>query len=169
MKYTLAMLSVAALITLAGCKGGSGEGAAPAEASAAPVGTLAHDRDVFTEMLQKHQKIRREFREIDGGIESVTESDDPRVAALITEHVAAMKKRVETGARLRQWDPLYVAVFDAADKIRLEIEPTGKGVRVRETSSDPAVVALIRQHAGVVSGFAARGTAESAEAHPVVR
>jgi hypothetical protein len=118
-------------------------------------------------MLEKHDRIRRQVHEVDGGIESVTESDDPKVAALIFEHVEAMKRRVEAGERLRQWDPLYKAVFDAGTKINLAIERTAKGASVRETSTDPVVVKLIRQHAGVVSGFAARGTEESVKTHPV--
>ena len=171
MRTTLSGLALVVVLVAGGCAGGNsgGGGGGANPDAAAPVNTLAHDRDVFTEMLQKHEKIRREFREIDGGIESLTESDDPRVAGLIAEHVEAMKRRVETGARIRQWDPIYVAVFDAGTKIKLDIERTGKGVRVRETSTDPAVVKLIRQHAGVVSAFAALGTEESAKEHPVER
>ncbi|HYD00879.1 MAG TPA: hypothetical protein VEB22_06595 [Phycisphaerales bacterium] len=171
MRFNIAYPAWCAALVIAGCSGSGVErvNATAHPDASAPVGSVAHDRGVFTELLQKHTRIRREFREIDGGIESLTESDDPRVAALIVEHVQAMKKRVETGARIRQWDPLYVAVFDAGERIRLEIERTGKGVRVRETSSDPEVVKLIRQHAGVVSGFVSLGSEESAKEHPVER
>lgn len=159
-------------VLVGGCASGGaasagGSGGDP-DASAAK-GTLAYDRGVFSEMLAKHDRVVRTVREIDGGVETVTESDDPKVAALIVDHVEAMKGRIESGRRLRQWDPLYVAVFDDAAKISLTVERTGKGVKVRETSSDPAVVAIIRQHAGVVSGFAARGSEESAKEHPVGR
>jgi hypothetical protein len=163
-------LSVVLVCWIAGCASNSSAPAGGAGANpdaSAEKGTLAYDRGVFSEMLEKHERIVRSVREVEGGVETVTESDDPRVAGLIVEHVEAMKGRVETGKRLRQWDPLYVAVFDAGSKIKLEIEKTGKGVKVRETSDDPAVAALIRQHAGVVSGFAARGSEESAREHPV--
>jgi hypothetical protein len=47
----------------------------------------------------------------------------------------------------------------------LEYENTARGVRVRETSDDPYVARLIQAHAKVVSGFVARGGAESQLAH----
>lgn len=78
-----------------------------------------------------------------------------------------MKGRLESGRRLRQWDPLYEAVFDHAEKITLHVEKTPKGIRVTETSADPQVAALIRAHAKVVTGFAEHGFDESAKAHPV--
>ena len=69
--------------------------------------------------------------------------------------------------RLRQWDPLYVAVFDHAKTITLKVEKIPTGVRVTETSTDPAVTAVIRAHAKVVSGFVDRGFEESSKEHPV--
>ena len=168
MKSPCPLAVALAVLLIGGCAGTQAPSGGDPDAGAAR-GTVAYDRGVFTELLDKHEKIRREFREIDGGIESITESDDPRVAALIVDHVEAMKGRVESGRRIRQWDPLYVAVFDAGDRIKLEVERTGKGVKVRETSADPAVVRLIRQHAVVVNGFASRGTEESALEHAVER
>ncbi len=132
-----------------------------------PPGTLAYDKSIFTGLLADHDSIRRTVREIDGGIEATTESDDPAVAARLADHVTAMKHRIETGARVRQWDPLYIAIFDRAEAIHLDIERTAKGVRVRETSTDPRAIALIRSHAGVVTGFAASGFEESAKEHPI--
>jgi NAD(P)-dependent dehydrogenase (short-subunit alcohol dehydrogenase family) len=131
---------------------------------AAP-GTVAYDRDVFQTLLGNHDLIRREFREVDGGIESVTESDNAEVAALIQDHVAAMKVRVEHSRAIRVWDPMFREIFANADKIRFEYENTPKGVKVREVSDDPYVARLIQAHAKVVSGFVARGGAESQLAH----
>jgi hypothetical protein len=155
-------------------------GSAPAPAAAKPPaasgatvpgapapGTLAYDQSVFHDLLEGHGSMRRSVSEIEGGIEATTESDDPAVAALLADHVVAMKRRIENGGRVRQWDPLYIAMFDHAEAIHLDIQRTAKGVRVRETSTDPRVVALIRSHAGVVSGFAAYGVEESAKEHPV--
>lgn len=128
-------------------------------------GTLAYDQDVFLTLLGNHEKIRRTVREIPGGVETVTDSDQPIVAGLIRDHVHAMKGRLEDGRRLRQWDPLFRAVFDEAAAIDVEIEDTPNGVIVRETSTDGRVTRLIRAHAAVVSGFVARGTEESRLAH----
>jgi hypothetical protein len=170
MKSALLAAVVTGAMLAGGCAGGGGGsmgGAATGDPDAsAPKGSIAYDRGVFSTLLEKHERITRTFREIDGGIEATTESDDPKVAALIVDHVEAMKARIESGRRIRQWDPIYVAIFDAGNKIKLEIERTGKGVRVRETSSDPEVAELIRRHALVVDAFVANGVEESAKEHP---
>jgi len=133
--------------------------------STAEPGTVAYDRDVFQTLLGNHELIRREYREIERGIESTTESDNPDIAELIQDHVAAMKVRVENGYRLRQWDPMFRAIFDHADKIHIEYEKTPKGIKVLEVSDDPYVARLIQAHAKMVSGFVTRGTEESRLAH----
>ena len=133
--------------------------------STAEPGTVAYDRDVFQTLLGNHELIHRDFHEIPTGIESTTESDNAEVAALIQDHVAAMKVRVEHGRAIRLWDPMFREIFANADKIRFEYENTPKGVKVRETSDDAYVVKLIQAHAKVVSGFVARGGAESQLAH----
>ncbi|MFZ9881101.1 MAG: hypothetical protein ACO3QC_06835 [Phycisphaerales bacterium] len=138
----------------------------PLVTTASP-GTVDYDRDVFQTLLGNHERIRREVRLVDDGVETRTESDHASVAVLIKDHVRAMKSRIEEGRRIRQWDPMFRAVFDHAAEIRMEIEETPSGVVVRETSSDPAVARLIQAHARVVDGFVARGGMASREAHPV--
>ncbi|WP_170229737.1 hypothetical protein [Polyangium fumosum] len=49
----------------------------------------------------------------------------------------------------------------------MTIEPTPKGVRVVETSTDPQVVALIQAHADVVTAFLEHGHVEIRKIHPV--
>jgi hypothetical protein len=163
MKDTTALLLLLACL-LSGCST-TPPATAGSRVSNAEPGTVAYDRDVFQTLLGNHELIRREFREVDGGIESVTESDDAEVAALIQDHVAAMKVRVEHGRAIRVWDPMFREIFANADRIRFEYENTPKGVKVRETSDDPYVERLIQAHAKVVSGFVARGGAESQLAH----
>ncbi|MFN4241832.1 MAG: hypothetical protein ACK4PI_01195 [Tepidisphaerales bacterium] len=145
-------------------------GASAADAKVAAVGpspALRTDQDVFHALLRRHKDIRREVTEIPGGVETLTESDDPEVAGWIREHVHAMKARVEQGRPLRRWDPLFRAIFDHAPAIRMEVHDTARGVRVRETSDEAYVTLLIRAHARVVSGFVAEGFAEAERAHPV--
>ncbi len=131
------------------------------------VNPLAYDRDVFQSLLQDHAKIRREVAEVEGGVRTVTESDDPVVAARIVVHAETMKRRLHAKARLRQWDPIFVAMFDHADDITMTVERTDTGVIVTETSAVPRVAALIREHARVVSGFVAYGVEEASNEHPV--
>ena len=137
----------------------------PTPVSEAKPGTAQYDKDVFETLLGNHELIRREVKPLPNGIEATTESDNAEVAALIQNHVRAMKVRLEKDARIRQWDPIFVAIFDNAGKIRMEIVETPKGVRVQETSDDPWVAKLIQSHAVMVSGFVSRGSEESVLEH----
>ena len=127
-----------------GCGGGGGAG-------------MAEARDTFHALLGHHESIRRTVEDVEGGVVTMTTSDKPEVAALLRTHVRQMEERVRQGAGLRHWDPLFVELFKHYDKIRMTIVDVEGGVRVTETSDDPQVTALIRQHARTVSEFAAEG------------
>lgn len=128
---------------------------------------MRKDQDVFHDLLDHHAEIRRSVEKLDNGVVTLTESDRPEVASKIQEHVASMHQRVVEGRGLGFWDPLYVAIFDQHAQIEMSVENTDKGVRVKETSKDPAVVTLIQAHAEVVSGFVAHGFEEAEKSHPV--
>lgn len=140
---------------------------APAPTPAAPTpGTLAYDKGVWMHLLEHHASIRRDVRHLENGVEAVTESDDPAIAALIQDHALAMQNRMRVGARVRVWDPVFLELFDNADKVRLEIMTTGKGVKIVETSDDPHVVMLLRSHAAGLSDFVREGFEASAKPTP---
>ena len=102
---------------------------------------------VIHRLLIDHREISRDVEEIPGGIRARTVSDRPEIADLIRTHVGQMKDRLEAGSAIRQMDPLFREIFEHHTKIRMEIEEIPGGVRVIETSEDPQVVLLIRQHA----------------------
>jgi hypothetical protein len=123
---------------------------------------------VFHQLLTDHARIKRDVRDVPGGVVTVTTSDDPAVATLIRTHVAQMKERVERGQPVRRWDPLFVELFRRADQIVMKVEDVPGGVRVTETSDDPQVTLLIRQHARRgVSEFVARGFDRAHEPTPL--
>lgn len=132
-----------------------------------PGAEMRDDHDVFHLLLEKHDQIRRTVKRLPNGVETLTESDDPEIAGKIQEHVAAMHLRVKSGQGLRYWDELFQAIFANYKKIKMEVENTEKGVRVREFSDDPQVVALIQAHADVVSRFVKHGFDEAHQNHPV--
>ncbi len=148
---------------------GSGPGRGPgwARQGGGPDAQFATDRDVFHFLLQNHDQIRREVQNTKQGVETLTESDQPEIAAKIQEHVVAMAKRVEERRPIHMRDPLFAEVFRHADKIHLKYEKTAKGVRVVETSDDPYAVELIQAHGGVVSLFVKNGFAEAWKNHEV--
>ena len=125
------------------------------------------DRDVFHFLLANHKKIRRNVKELPNGVDTLTESDDPKIAAKIKEHVKWMQYRVEETKPIRMRDPLFAELFRHTDKIKMVRTETKKGVRVTETSEDAYVAKLILAHATAVSGFVDRGFDEAMKNHPV--
>lgn len=116
-------------------------------------------------LFGKRDQIRRTVTQIPGGVRTTTESDDPAVAAQLRDHVQAMYARLKAGRPINARDPLFAAIFENADKIRVKTEDTAKGITVTETSDDEAVVSLIRRHAEVVGLFIANGMHEMMRTH----
>ena len=125
------------------------------------------DMDTIHALFENYKSIKRTVRKRPDGFESITESDDPKVASMLQGHVAAMKVRLEKGMWLRRGDPLFRALFDSADKITVELKPTPKGIRVIEMSKDPYVIKLLQLHSEAVSGFVNDGPAGMAKMHPI--
>ena len=126
------------------------------------------DMDTIHSLLADHEAIERRVEDLPDGVETWTESDDPEVAERLRQHVRDMYARLEDGRPMRRWDPLFEAIFARADAIEMTIEDTPRGVRVVETSDDPEVVALIRQHAHrAVSEFVERGMDRAHEPTPL--
>jgi hypothetical protein len=126
-----------------------------------------YDQSVFHRLLERHDAIHREVEQLANGIRAITTSDDPEVAELIRDHVPAMHRRLREGFPLRRWDPLYVAIFEHRDRIRMAIELLPNGVRVEETSADPFVVRLIQAHGEAVSAFARHGHEAAGRSSPM--
>lgn len=121
------------------------------------VNTVARDRDVWIELMHANASIRRTVRHTEQGVEALTESDDPAVAAKIIDHAHAMQARMKVGAQVRVWDPVFAELFRKHGHVNLEVTPTEKGVRIVESSADPEARALLRAHAMGVSEFVREG------------
>lgn len=89
-------------------------------------------------------------------------SDRPEVAELIRTHVWQMRDRLEEGNPIRVMDPVFREIFEHHEAVGMDVEETRDGVVVVETSADPRVELLIRQHADrAVSEFVAEGMARA--------
>lgn len=128
---------------------------------------FAVDRNDFHFLLEHHSEITREVKELENGVETLTESNNPTVATKIRQHVAAMYQRVEKRRPIRMRDPLFAEIFRHADKIHMQVEETPNGIRVVETSDDVRVAVLIKAHAKVVTAFAAYGFEEAHKSHAI--
>jgi hypothetical protein len=118
------------------------------------------------EMFGNHDKIKRTVTNLPDGIRTVTESDDPQVAATIKKHVAEMGKRVEEGRDLGLpiESPALHSIFREKDKIKTTYETTEKGVIVVQTSADAVAVKALQDHAAEVTDLARRGMVAAQEA-----
>lgn len=125
------------------------------------------DMQTIHALFAEHKQITRTIKNIDKGVETITESDDPKVQAMIKEHVAAMYKRLANKQIIRGWDPLFAELFKHADRIKMELTTTAKGIKVVETSDDAYVIKLIQSHAAGVSEFVKEGMSSMHKEHPL--
>lgn len=125
------------------------------------------DRAAFHFLLKNHKQIQRRITLRKDGVETVTESKNPAIAAKLKVHVRGMYRRVEKNRPIRRRDPLFAKLFRNSGKISMKVTNTKSGVRVVETSKDPYVVRLIQEHAKVVSAFVKNGFAEAHMTHAV--
>ena len=117
-------------------------------------------------LLFNHDRIKRTVTNLPDGIRTVTESDDPEVAATIKKHVAEMGKRVEEGRDpdLPIESPALHSIFRDKDKIKTAYETTEKGIIVVQTSTDATAVKALQDHAAEVTDLAQRGMVAAHEA-----
>jgi hypothetical protein len=151
-------------------------GVGPRSAAAAPPsgGMMGGDMDEMMKMMmpdnmmgpmrtgmalfERHRQIRRTVTEMPNGILAVTESDDPKTAALIQAHVSEMYQRIDQNRAFPYMMSRSVpAMFAHPTLYQRKLEATPKGVAVTETSDDPAMVAVIRAHARELNGFVRQG------------
>lgn len=110
-------------------------------------------------LFARHTEIRRTVTEIPGGVRATTESDSPDLAARLQAHVSEAYNRLDRGIAVMgaaTSATLPTLVANAGNYCRrLTLTPTG--IAIEETSDDPALVQVIRDHAREVSGFVADG------------
>ncbi len=118
-------------------------------------------------LMANRAQIHRTVVNRPDGVETVTESDDPNVTAVLVQHVEAMYGRVKDQRPIHVRDPLFAELFRNAPTLDMKVERTAKGVKVVETSSNPYSAKLIQAHAQVVSLFLANGPIEMRKNHAV--
>lgn len=113
----------------------------------------------YMEMFARHNEIHRTVTDIPGGVRATTESTSPDLTAQLHAHVSEVYSRLDRGIPVMgaaTSATLPILVRDAANYRRhLTLTPTG--VSIEETSDDPALTQVIRDHAREVSGFVADG------------
>ncbi len=152
---------------MAGAGGGKGHGGGMGPGKGMGHGGHAAEMAVYRELLDNHQTLRRVIEDVPGGVVTTTTTTDPALVPTLREHVRQMAALLEEGRPIRRWDPLFAEIFRHHDAIEMTIEELPEGVRVTETSEDPAVTELIRAHARKIDQFTARGAEAYQEATPL--
>lgn len=122
--------------------------------------TMAQMGDIH-ELFVNHDRITRTVTNLPDRIRTVTESEDPRIAQLLKDHVATMRQRVDTGNNpgLPIESKALHSIFQNYEKIETKVEMIERGVVVIQTSTDPTTVAALQQHASEVTDFVNDGMA----------
>ena len=69
------------------------------------------DHEVFQFLFENHSKIRCRVNGLPDGVETITETDDARIAAKIKDHVEWMTYRIKGTRPIRMRDPLLAEQF----------------------------------------------------------
>ncbi|MDH3206869.1 MAG: hypothetical protein OEO79_09660 [Gemmatimonadota bacterium] len=120
---------------------------------------FATDMGIVHELLVAHEAIDRTVTNLPNGVSTLTESDDPQVAAYIKAHVASMDQRLVNGEVFNVTSSTIPTIFENAERIHTEIEETATGVMFTQTTEDPELVATLQAHAEEVSELARDGMA----------
>jgi hypothetical protein len=160
-RHRLLLLSAVMTCALAAPVAGQGGGMMGMGRMGGRDSATAAQMAVVHELVVNHAKITRTVTNLPDGIRTVTESDDPRVAQLIREHVVTMGQRVARGddPGLPMETPALHAIFQNRERIRTTTEVTARGIIVVETSTDPAAVAVLQKHAAEITDLVTRGMA----------
>ncbi len=120
-------------------------------------GGMMEDMQVVRQLFAHHDQIRRSTEEIPGGVQTLTESDNPDVTALIQRHVASMHQRLAEGRWFAMMSQTLPILFQNADRYQRQSQATPNGVRVVKTSEDPDLAIVLRDHAQEVTQFVQEG------------
>ncbi len=125
----------------------------------------AKQRAIIQELAERHDELQRQVTLREDGYTATTTSDIPALASKLVEHVNYMKKRLDSGAMVRRWDPAFAEMVAYHHQLNAEIEVLDNGVRVVVTGKTPEAISVAHNHARIVTGFTERGAEAVGEPH----
>lgn len=114
-------------------------------------------REIIQLMASKHDQLKRKVKINDKGYSATTTTADKELAAKLKEHVAYMKKRLDSGAMVRRWDPAFEEMVEYHDQLDTLIRDLPNGIEVVVTGKTPEAIKVAQNHAKIVSGFVKEG------------
>jgi len=120
-------------------------------------GVTPVDMTTYMDLFSRHTELHRTVELIPGGVRTVTETQDPDLAAQLQAHVASMYTHLNHGAEVSCMSGSLPVLFRNSRLYRRSLTNTASGVAVVETSDHPDISAAIRAHAAEVTGFVDNG------------
>lgn len=120
-------------------------------------GMSGADMRAYRNMFMRHGELKRTVEEVPGGVRTLTESDSADLVAELQAHVSAMYTRLDQGAEVSCMSSTLPTLFRRASDYQRQLSYTPKGIAVVETSTDPELTRVIREHAYEVTGFVVDG------------
>ena len=122
-------------------------------------------RDLIHALAENHKKLIRKVDLTKKGYVATTTSEDKKLAGKLKKHFRYMKKRLDSGAMVRRWDPAYAEMTDYYDQLEVKAEELPKGLKVTITGKTPEAIKVARNHAAIVTSFVKRGPDEVSKRH----
>lgn len=123
-------------------------------------------RNIVHELAEHHKEFKREVTMTKKGYTATTTTKNKELAKKLKTHVAYMKKRLESGAMVRRWDPAYAEMVAHYDDLEATIEEVEGGIKATINGKTPRAVKIAQNHARIVTGFTKKGTEELHKEHP---
>ena len=124
------------------------------------------DQALFSQLLEHHDQLHRHTEILENGIRSVTTAKTLELAKVLQEHVAGMETRFGMDRAIRSWDPLFAALFEYKDEIKMEYHSIENGIEAILTTENPKLIELIKCHDLTLHSFVERGFNAGGEESP---
>ena len=122
-------------------------------------------RDLIHELAKNHKKLIRKVEATEKGYVATTTSKDKELAQKLKKHFRYMKKRLDSGAMVRRWDPAYAEMTEYYDQLEVAAVELPEGLKVTITGKTPEAIKVARNHAAIVTSFVKKGADEVSKKH----
>jgi hypothetical protein len=123
-------------------------------------------RAIIHELAGNHKKLIRKVEMTEKGYVATTTSGDKELVKKLKTHFRYMKKRLDSGAMVRRWDPAYAEMTEFYDQLKVEVEELPNGLKVTITGRNAKAAKVAQNHAKIVTKFVKKGSDELHEKHP---
>jgi len=123
-------------------------------------------RDIIHYMAEHHAELSRKVTMTETGYSAVTTTENRELVKKLHAHVAYMKKRLDSGAMVRRWDPAYAEMVEHYEDLDAKITPIEKGLEVTVSGKTPRAIKIAQNHANIVTSFAKEGFPSVERKHP---